>query len=215
MKRNPDRVDKSEQVQQEILQRLNTWSAENLGVQPSAMTFSLCENQILILMSGSQTPVEKLLSANLSSDLSFFVQASINKAIKNPIKQIIEQVLVDVEVLEIFSERCPNRTSITVILSQVPTLAQFTSDFRKSTVNTGAIASSNPPKIELIESLGSRELKVLNLIREGATNKEIAQQLDWSAHTVKNYVGSACQKLQASNRTQAVVRALQLGLLKF
>jgi DNA-binding NarL/FixJ family response regulator len=65
-----------------------------------------------------------------------------------------------------------------------------------------------PPK-----GLARRELEVLRLVARGKTNQEIAQELGLSALTVKTYVQRIIGKLGVSDRTQAAVRAAELGLL--
>lgn len=65
----------------------------------------------------------------------------------------------------------------------------------------------------LIEPLSERELEVLRLIREGLSNREIAQQLAITLHTVKKHNSNIYGKLGVSSRTQAVARARRLGLL--
>lgn len=64
-----------------------------------------------------------------------------------------------------------------------------------------------------IEPLTTREIETLGLVAGGLTNKEIALQLFVSAGTVKNHVQSIIAKLGVSDRTQATVRAIELGLL--
>jgi DNA-binding NarL/FixJ family response regulator len=58
-----------------------------------------------------------------------------------------------------------------------------------------------------------RELEVLALLGEGATNKAIAKKLDISVHTAKFHVASILEKLDATGRTDAVAHAVRLGLL--
>ncbi len=65
----------------------------------------------------------------------------------------------------------------------------------------------------LLDPLSERELEVLHLIGEGASNNDIAEQLVIAVSTVKRHVTNIFAKLDVSNRTQAVARARQLGLL--
>jgi DNA-binding NarL/FixJ family response regulator len=65
----------------------------------------------------------------------------------------------------------------------------------------------------LPHSLTRRELEVLRLLAHGHTNHEIAQILVVSTLTVKTHVQRIIHKLGASDRTQAAVRAAELGLL--
>ncbi len=69
------------------------------------------------------------------------------------------------------------------------------------------------PAPEIIESLTSRELDILRLIAEGQSNAEIGQRLYLALSTVKGYNLRIFNKLQAQNRTEAVARARELGLL--
>ena len=66
---------------------------------------------------------------------------------------------------------------------------------------------------ELIEPLSARELEVLQLITQGRTNQEIARQLYISPGTVKAHTASIYRKLDVANRTEAVSRARQLGII--
>lgn len=68
-------------------------------------------------------------------------------------------------------------------------------------------------KEELIEELSAREKEILSLIAKGFSNSEIADKLFLSVGTVKNYVTNILQKLEAKDRTEAVVKAKDLGLI--
>ena len=69
------------------------------------------------------------------------------------------------------------------------------------------------PNDHLIEPLSQRELEVLHLIAKGITNQEIASQLIIARGTVKAHTSSIYRKLDVANRTEAVARARQLGIL--
>ncbi|MCK1708460.1 MULTISPECIES: helix-turn-helix transcriptional regulator [unclassified Bradyrhizobium] len=62
-------------------------------------------------------------------------------------------------------------------------------------------------------ALTQRELDVLALMAEGASNKMIARQLAISVHTVKFHVGSLLDKLDATGRTDAVAHAARRGVI--
>jgi DNA-binding NarL/FixJ family response regulator len=64
-----------------------------------------------------------------------------------------------------------------------------------------------------IEPLTPREEEVLHLLVEGLSNKEIGARLHLTEGTVKNYVSAIIAKLQANDRTHAVVTALRRGLV--
>jgi len=61
--------------------------------------------------------------------------------------------------------------------------------------------------------LTAREIEVLHLLAEGASNKVIARALGISAHTAKFHVASILEKFDAASRTEAVTSAIRLGLL--
>ena len=62
-------------------------------------------------------------------------------------------------------------------------------------------------------SLTQRELEVLQLLAEGATNGEISQRLYISPKTTKNHLAAIFQKLDVTNRTHTLVRAVVMGLV--
>jgi NarL family two-component system response regulator LiaR len=61
--------------------------------------------------------------------------------------------------------------------------------------------------------LTEREMEVLRLLAHGLTNREIATELVVSEETVKTHVGNILAKLHLAHRTQAVIHALQQGLI--
>jgi len=65
----------------------------------------------------------------------------------------------------------------------------------------------------LPEALSPRELDVLRLLAQGQTNREVSQNLSVAVATVKNHVQHIISKLDVSDRTQAAVKAIQLGLI--
>ena len=64
------------------------------------------------------------------------------------------------------------------------------------------------------ELLSPREIEVLDLMREGFTNNDIGRLLGISTRTAKAHVAAVIEKLNVIDRTQAVARAFDLGLLK-
>jgi two-component system response regulator DesR len=76
-----------------------------------------------------------------------------------------------------------------------------------------APAGAMPPPATPAIGLSEREREVLGLAARGATNREIGTRLYLSPHTVKQHTCSAYRKLHARNRTEAVSRARDLGLI--
>jgi DNA-binding CsgD family transcriptional regulator len=63
-------------------------------------------------------------------------------------------------------------------------------------------------------ALTPREIQVLGLLAEGASNKSIASSLGISVHTVKFHVASLLEKFEAIGRTDAVTHAVRLGVIQ-
>jgi DNA-binding NarL/FixJ family response regulator len=61
--------------------------------------------------------------------------------------------------------------------------------------------------------LTARELQILELLAQGSTNKQIAGTLSISENTVRHHVNNIMEKLQVSDRTEAVATALRTGVL--
>jgi LuxR family maltose regulon positive regulatory protein len=74
-----------------------------------------------------------------------------------------------------------------------------------------AVPDSQPS--ELVEPLSQRELDVLELIADGLSNRQIAERLYISLHTVKAHTRNIYGKLDVHSRTHAASRARELGVL--
>ena len=73
--------------------------------------------------------------------------------------------------------------------------------------------TTEPSPSSLAEPLSQRELDVLRLIAEGLSNQEICERLFLALDTVKGHNRRIFNKLQVQRRTEAIVRARELGLL--
>jgi two-component system, NarL family, response regulator LiaR len=74
------------------------------------------------------------------------------------------------------------------------------------------ISEMRPPK-ENPDALTDREMDVLRLLAGGSSNKEIAQTLVIGEKTVKTHVSNILSKFNVASRTQAVLHAMQIGLV--
>jgi DNA-binding CsgD family transcriptional regulator len=101
---------------------------------------------------------------------------------------------------------------LTAVLSDVPGLRLA----RVNEVGDVAVVSSQRAQqaAEQDTALTPREIQVLNLLAEGASNKSIARRLGISVHTVKFHVASLLDKFEAIGRTDAVAHALRLGVIE-
>lgn len=73
-----------------------------------------------------------------------------------------------------------------------------------------------PPPVEISEPAGKlplspRELQILGIIGQGSTNKEVAQTLCISSHTLKNHLNNIFKKLAVEDRTQALMVCVRRG----
>jgi DNA-binding NarL/FixJ family response regulator len=89
-------------------------------------------------------------------------------------------------------------------------LLRSMADREKSSAPPSGVADSEE---SLSEPLTARETEILRLLAQGQTNPQIARELVVSPGTVKNHVRHIIAKLGVSDRTQAAVRAMELGLL--
>ncbi len=80
---------------------------------------------------------------------------------------------------------------------------------RMTSQDTPPPAAAQP----LVEPLSDRELEILQILASGASNREIAQQLFIAEGTVKNHVTNILGKLNVRDRTQAALKAKELGLI--
>jgi DNA-binding NarL/FixJ family response regulator len=78
---------------------------------------------------------------------------------------------------------------------------------------SAASSDASNPEADGNPRLTAREIEVLAAMADGASNKEIARRLNISFHTVKFHVAAILDKLEADSRTEAVVKASQLGIV--
>jgi LuxR family maltose regulon positive regulatory protein len=85
--------------------------------------------------------------------------------------------------------------------------------FSDSDLEPDKPAKRPSPESQLLEPLTEREVEVLQLIADGLSNREIAQQLFLSLSTVKVHTHNIYGKLGVNSRTQAIAKAKTLGIL--
>jgi len=86
-------------------------------------------------------------------------------------------------------------------------------EFTQALGNLFGCRAASAASASLAEPISDREQGVLELIAQGLSNQEIADQLHISLHTVKTHARRINAKLAVKSRTQAIVRARELGLL--
>jgi DNA-binding NarL/FixJ family response regulator len=104
------------------------------------------------------------------------------------------------------------------LLQQNATSEQIISAIHSSSIGLLTLDGSLVPHSEapddLSEELTPRESEVLRLLAEGFGNREIANRLNISEHTIKFHIRSILAKLGAATRTEAVTRGLRAGLIE-
>ncbi|MEO1166729.1 MAG: LuxR C-terminal-related transcriptional regulator, partial [Chloroflexota bacterium] len=100
--------------------------------------------------------------------------------------------------------------SIRVLLSEIASRG-IQGDYVNKLLATFDTQSVSPQP--LIDALSDRELEVLTLIADGLSNREISERLFIALDTVKGHNRLIYQKLQVRRRTEAIVRARDLGLI--
>lgn len=71
-----------------------------------------------------------------------------------------------------------------------------------------------PLKVDLTEALTERQTRILKLVSQGFSSKEIAEKLSISYYTVTTHIKNIYNKLQVNSRTEALLEATKIGLLK-
>ncbi len=95
-------------------------------------------------------------------------------------------------------------------------LARIDAVLRRSSWNKKIINEQNIniPIDADVEQLTKREKEVISMLAQGASNKEIADKLFVRDVTIKTHLNAIFKKLKVTNRTQAVLLAIQLGIIE-
>lgn len=111
--------------------------------------------------------------------------------------------------------RSAERNEIAVAVKAVTNgLAVLPRELLPTLLNGSSETDQSPDSNDAVRArLTPRELEVLAAMADGASNKAIARRLGISFHTAKFHVAAILDKLNADSRTEAVMRAAQLGLV--
>jgi DNA-binding NarL/FixJ family response regulator len=102
---------------------------------------------------------------------------------------------------------------LTLVYSADQIIDTFKNVFGESNDVDITLLQLKTQEIDIVSPLSPREKDVLYLMKDGLMNKEIARNLSVSEATIKNHVTSILRKLNATVRTEAVVKALKSGLV--
>jgi LuxR family maltose regulon positive regulatory protein len=132
---------------------------------------------------------------------------------------VLEQALQKAkagEFVRLFLDKGENMHKLLSDTSVEPQLltyrARLLSEFEHEALDKGKTKGSVSSE-ELIEPLSEREVEILGLIAQGYSNQEISKNLFLALNTVKGHNRNLFGKLGVKNRTEAVLRARQLGIL--
>ena len=110
--------------------------------------------------------------------------------------------------------RLPSNVTAAELLAAIAAAAQNLVVLAQSQADSLFAHPTVPqPPANLVEELTPRELQVLRDVAEGLANKEIAEHLHISEHTVKFHVASILGSFHAPSRTEAVTQGIRLGLI--
>jgi DNA-binding NarL/FixJ family response regulator len=119
--------------------------------------------------------------------------------------------------LGVLADDCDGEALHAAIRSAMQGLTTVSAEFRTLVVDEGHALGALPDDVYDIGppavDLTARELEVLHLLAEGASNKLIARRLEITPLTAKFHVASIVAKLGAIGRTDAVAKAMRLGLV--
>jgi LuxR family maltose regulon positive regulatory protein len=156
-----------------------------------------------------------LLEIQILSALILQAQGKIRQAL-NTLGPYLEQAEAEGYVRLLADEGQPMRhllTQIAPYTTASPTYLQKLLDALLTPIETPPTIQRREEQTERTTLLTARELEVLHLLADGASNQQIAHQLVISLHTVKLHVKHIFNRLAVTNRTGAVARARELGLI--
>ena len=108
--------------------------------------------------------------------------------------------------------RSAERNTMALVLPYIDTaLRQVTHLPHQSSVQPGTQVASTPASVQAEFNLSQREAEILHWVSQGKTNVEIALILHISSFTVKNHMQRVFQKLNVTNRAQAVSKLMPLA----
>lgn len=114
---------------------------------------------------------------------------------------------------QFFSYKISLEIYLSIVATAFLTIGVFAARYLSNS-NTSTDTNSFPIDEERLAQLSQREQEILLFLAQGYTNKEIAKSLEISPNTVKTHLSKLFEKLEVSNRTQAVAESKLLNLIK-
>lgn len=157
----------------------------------------------------SECPATSILVITTHESQDYLLEAIKSGAAGYILKEATKAQLVDA-VRKVLSGESPLNSELAIRL-----LRRLTEQLEREEELAASAFRRLPEECPESLSLGlltPREVEVLRLLAQGQTNREIARELSIALSTVKNHVQHIITKLEVSDRTQAAVRAVELGL---
>jgi DNA-binding NarL/FixJ family response regulator len=163
--------------------------------------------EVSILIVTTHESQEYLLEAIRAGAAGYILKEATKQELLEAVREVLEGELpLDGPLAARLLKRLAEETQ------QQPTEPSDAPRSAAPTVKTHAGEGAKPPREALSEVLTPREIEILRLVAAGRTNREIAKELVISLTTVKTHMQRIIPKLGASDRTQAAVKAIELGL---
>jgi DNA-binding NarL/FixJ family response regulator len=126
--------------------------------------------------------------------------------IKNQLIYLLGHQKRSLENIEAQRHKFRSNAEVTFLLENVKQDGQIIIEELSNLIETSKETKSDSP-------ISPRESEILTLLSEGFANKEIAYQLSISERTVQFHIKSLFEKLEATSRTDVVIKAIKEGLL--
>ena len=163
------------------------------GLQATRAIKAECP-EIVILMVTAQADPEYLLDAVRAGAAGYVLKEATRSHLLDAVRQVLDG-------------ESPLNGSLAMRL-----LRRISEEAARPAPEPDSSHHAKPPEPPS-EPLSARELDVLRLLARGRTNRQIGEDLHLSYSTIKTYVARVMAKLNVSDRTQAAVKAIELGLL--
>ena len=110
------------------------------------------------------------------------------------------------------SEKLP-QGSFRVLITFLEPLADARGEEKKLKASIYLSKKELDQRIQNLFGINGRELKIVRLLQNGYTNVQIADEMELSTGTIRNYISGLLTKMKAANRTQLVKIAREKGIL--
>jgi two-component system nitrate/nitrite response regulator NarL len=141
-------------------------------------------------------------------------KADVDQAIKLGAKAYFPKTLSGKAMLKGMQDVIDGKTYVATDHNSNTLMPSYYNGGHTAPVSAGGVSAGGMGSMPTNVKLTPRETEVLSYLLRGASNKEIAGALDLQVVTVKLHVRGICRKLGAKNRTQAALKAHEMGLAR-